>query len=293
VLNANATNPERIPGVWENGIAHSSDITVSARLHQPRRGNNPAATCSAFHVTSHSSASTVVAYTMLTVNGANIGFGKRPRPLRRQLAGRLSGNAASSTTGFLQSNGGLVHRNNSVTGTGSSVGRTSARSARLGVGRSFNNSSVGIDVDGTLRNGAGATALIEGANLNNNSIAGLRLQNGAQVDAGGGGTALGTSAGGNDFSAYVPSGPGRAIQNLNTEGATGTFVSAPPDMRAQTTSSPARPPSSSVVNHDVSSPRVRRFRRQGPRESHNYKRYGKRNHAGTTTRCLRDLRVRP
>jgi hypothetical protein len=266
VLNAqDATNPQRILGIWENAQGHSSDITVSNNdFLNNAVGNNPVTNLqSAFRVTSHSSASTVVTYSGNTVNGANIGF--------EWLAGSnfsgnppvvLLGNALTNVqTGFLiRSNGAATFTGtgNIVIGTGSTAGVAVniSQGSRVSVlGGLFTNSGIGIGVDGTLTNTVRATALIQGANMNNNSVAGLRLLNGAVVDAGGGGyTGLGTSTGSNKFLGYAPGGPGFAIQNLNTDGGfTGMFVAAPPDMRARGNifASTSAAFIELVVNHDI------------------------------------------
>ena len=103
----------------------------------------------------------------------------------------------------------------------------------------------------------GGTALIQGANLNNDSIAGLQVRNGAQVDAGGGNyTGLGTSTGHNTTSpaiSRVGPRPGDHRPQHCISGFTGAFTAAPPDVRAQNnifaTASPAL--IEQVVNHDV------------------------------------------
>src|SRR5213075_2304033 len=76
VLNAQSANPQVILGIWENGHAHSSNITISGNsFTNLAGGNNPATNLQrAFRVTSHSSSTTAVNYTNNTVTGANIGF---------------------------------------------------------------------------------------------------------------------------------------------------------------------------------------------------------------------------
>jgi len=71
-----ATNPSRVRGIWENGHAHSSNITVSGNQFVNMSGsNNPATNLQqGFWVSSHSSASTTVTYSGNSVSGANIGF---------------------------------------------------------------------------------------------------------------------------------------------------------------------------------------------------------------------------
>ena len=65
ILNAQtAGNPQNILGIWENGLAHTSNITVSGNsFNNLAAGNNPATNLQrAFRVTSHSSATTAVTY---------------------------------------------------------------------------------------------------------------------------------------------------------------------------------------------------------------------------------------
>ncbi|MBI5879011.1 MAG: hypothetical protein HZB53_15275 [Chloroflexi bacterium] len=77
VLNAQSANPSRIIGIWENGHAHSSNITVSNnQFINLAGGNDPALNRQiAFRPTSHSSGSTTVTYSNNTVQGAGLGFG--------------------------------------------------------------------------------------------------------------------------------------------------------------------------------------------------------------------------
>ncbi|MBK7212796.1 MAG: DUF1565 domain-containing protein [Bacteroidales bacterium] len=76
VLNAQSTNPQVILGIWENGHAHTSNITISGnQFNNLAVGNNPVTNLQrAFRVTSHSGASSTVSYVGNTINGANIGF---------------------------------------------------------------------------------------------------------------------------------------------------------------------------------------------------------------------------
>jgi len=91
---------------------------------------------------------------------------------------------------------------------------------------------------GLLCSGSGARLVLESTSLQAASLAGLRVQQGAVVDAGdcGGGNAtglgtgsgaLGSSAGGNDFSGYAPANSAPfAIENLNTSAQAGVLADA-------------------------------------------------------------------
>ncbi|BBO36057.1 right-handed parallel beta-helix repeat-containing protein [Lacipirellula parvula] len=169
VLNAQSADPETILGIWENGHAHSSDITVSNNTFTNSAvGNNPAANLQrAFRVTSHSSGASTVTYSNNTVSGANLGFqwiaGSN---FTGNLAVQVTGNTLTNVnTGFLiQSNGvANISGSNSIVNSG----------AMAGVG-------VGIDV----ASGSASVA--------NNQIQGLGV--GVRFQAGAGG-----SVAGNDF----------------------------------------------------------------------------------------------
>ena len=76
VLNAPNADPEVIIGIWENGHAHTKNITVSGNqfLNQAA-GNSAAANLQrGFRITSQSSANSTIQYVNNRVEGANIGF---------------------------------------------------------------------------------------------------------------------------------------------------------------------------------------------------------------------------
>lgn len=159
VVNAGAMN-EFILGVWENGHAHLSDVTIS---NNSFTNNAPSTVTQArgFRVTSHSSASTTVAYSGNTVTGADIGFewlnssnfaGNQPVVLTNNV---LSG----VNTGYLvRSNGSATISGGSVSGA-SGVGVDIAAGSNATIsGVSFQNLDVGIRV--------GGAAVINGNNFN-------------------------------------------------------------------------------------------------------------------------------
>lgn len=76
VLNAQSAMPESMLGIWDNGHAHTSNITISGNsFSNLAGGNNPALNLErGFRVTSHSSATSTVTYSNNRVSGANIGF---------------------------------------------------------------------------------------------------------------------------------------------------------------------------------------------------------------------------
>ncbi len=129
VLHAqDATNPQRIIGIWENGHAHTSNITVSNnQFVNDDVANDPTANLQqAFWITSHSSSSTTVSYTGNTVDGASVGFKwiGDPEYPGTDFSGHdavvLSGNALTNVNvGFLvQSNGQATLSGNTLTNTG-------------------------------------------------------------------------------------------------------------------------------------------------------------------------------
>ena len=62
VLNAQSADPQRVLGIWENGHSHTSNITISGNsFTNDAAGNSPPLNLqTAFRVTSHSSASSLV-----------------------------------------------------------------------------------------------------------------------------------------------------------------------------------------------------------------------------------------
>lgn len=76
ITGAQNADPERIYGIWENGAAHTSNITVSGNSFvNEDAGNMPFANFQrGFRVTSHSSMTTTVTYSHNRVEGANIGI---------------------------------------------------------------------------------------------------------------------------------------------------------------------------------------------------------------------------
>jgi hypothetical protein len=139
VKGAQSASPERLLGIWENGHAHLSDITVRGNSFvNSAPGNSPAQNLErAFRVTSHSSGSSTVSYSSNEVSGANIGF--------EWLAGQdFSANSAvlleSNTishagTGVLIQSGGSanLHRDE-ITGSGAGGGVHVVSGALAGVG---------------------------------------------------------------------------------------------------------------------------------------------------------------
>ncbi len=154
VLAAQSADPEVIRGIWENGHAHTSNITISDNhFYNLAGGNDPTLNLQrAFTVTSHSSVTTTVTYANNTVDGANMGWqwlgganfaGTQPVV--------LSGNTLTNVaTGMLiRSNGSATLTGNSFTNSG----------AMLHVG-------IGVDV------AAGSTAELDGG-ASENSIVGF------------------------------------------------------------------------------------------------------------------------
>jgi len=76
ITGAQSADPERIYGIWENGHAHTSNITVAGNLFlNEHADNDPALNRQrAFRITSHSSDTTTVLYQGNRVEGANIAF---------------------------------------------------------------------------------------------------------------------------------------------------------------------------------------------------------------------------
>lgn len=123
VLNGQSADPEVILGIWENAFGHTSNITVSNNdFINLSLDNFPALNLQrAFRVTSHSSATTTVAYSNNTIHGASIGFqwlagsdftGNQPVEL-------ATNTLTDCNTGVLiQSNGSAHLTDNDITGAG-------------------------------------------------------------------------------------------------------------------------------------------------------------------------------
>lgn len=127
ILNAQSANPQVTLGIWDNGHAHTSNITISGNSFiNDAAGNSPSLNLErAFRVTSHSGAASTVTYSNNTAAGANIGF--------QWLAGsNFTGNQAvvmtgntltSCDTGVLVQSNGIAHlETNTITGSGAGGG---------------------------------------------------------------------------------------------------------------------------------------------------------------------------
>jgi uncharacterized repeat protein (TIGR01451 family) len=127
VLNAQSATPQTILGIWENGHAHTSNITIfNNSFLNDAGGNSPALNVQrGFRVTSHSSASTTVTYDSNHVDGANIGF--------QWITGaNFAGNQAvvvtnnlinNCDTGMLVQSNGIAHfATDVITGSGAGGG---------------------------------------------------------------------------------------------------------------------------------------------------------------------------
>lgn len=177
VLNA---QPSSIRGIWENGNASQSDITVSNNDFNNLTGNNGATNLMrAFIITSHSSATTTVSYEDNTVTAANVGFQWLP-------GGSFGGNQPVQLTGNMvtdtqigvqiQSNGSATLTGNlidGVAGTSMGVSIAAGSSATL-FENDISGASVGVDNSGIL------DSVTENF-IRNNTGDGIRLETGSQV----------------------------------------------------------------------------------------------------------------
>src|SRR5262249_20706704 len=161
-------------GIWENGNASASNITVkNNQFINPDPGNDPTRNVQfGFLVTSHSSASTTVTYSGNLVRGANVAFdwasgsgvdfsGKQPVQL-------IDNTAVDVSNGVVvQSNGSAVLQHNNLTGHGSAGGTgvdveagATANIVATGGGNQVSGFLSGIDVKGS--------AAVSGAALTGN-----------------------------------------------------------------------------------------------------------------------------
>jgi uncharacterized repeat protein (TIGR01451 family) len=193
ILNAQSANPQVTLGIWENGHAHTSNITVANNSFlNDAVGNNPSLNLErGFRVTSHSGATSTVTYSGNTVSGANIGFqwitgsnftGNLPVRL-------ISNTITSSDTGVLVQSNGLAHlETNVITGSGAGggvhvvTGTLAAFGANPnGIDHSFvsGGSADGVLIDAT----AGAIAPLLYNDLSNNTGFGLHNLSAGSVTA--------------------------------------------------------------------------------------------------------------
>lgn len=207
VLHAQSANPEKILGIWENGWAVGSNITVSNnQFINLDAGNDPTLNRQmAFRLTSQSSASATVTYSGNTVQGASIGFGDIAPSNPGQIPVIVKNNTLTNTnTGFmLFNNEVLTLTNNKLTNTGgigTGVSVPSGATAVIGTlaGSDFiSGFATGVSVTGgsaTIRytaltgNGTGlvqngGTAKINYSNISGNSVFGVNNVSGATLDA--------------------------------------------------------------------------------------------------------------
>lgn len=206
VLNAQSANPARIIGIWENGWAHNSNVTVSNnQFVNLAAGNDPTLNRQmAFRPTSHSSASTTVKYYNNTVQGASIGFAPMDGTVI-QLPIVMNANTLTDVnTGFLLgSKENYLFTNNTLTNSGVGTGIKVPSTAVATVGSAAGSNTIsgfatGIDANGgnaTISNntltGNGTAVLVESGgiatlhsnNISGNSGYGVNNTTGVDVDA--------------------------------------------------------------------------------------------------------------
>jgi len=183
ILNAQSANPQVTLGIWENGQAHTSNITVSNNSFiNDAAGNSPALNIErAFRVTSHSGATSTVTYSGNSASGANIGF---QWITGSNFAGNqavvLTGNTVTNCdTGFLVQSNGIAHfETNVITASGSGGGIHVATGMLTGSGANtngaFRNFLTGGTADGILIDAtAGAISPIIQNDLSGNAGFGL------------------------------------------------------------------------------------------------------------------------
>ncbi len=194
ILNAQSANPQVTLGIWENGQAHTSNITVSNNSFlNDAIGNSPALNLErAFRVTSHSGASTTVTYNLNTVNGANIGFQWIPGSnfAGNQAVRLIDNTITNSDTGVLVQSNGIAHLETDViTGSGAGGGVHVVTGLLTASGANTNSvfrsvisggSADGIVIDATA--GAITDPMIQN-DLSNNTGFGLNNQTAPAITA--------------------------------------------------------------------------------------------------------------
>jgi hypothetical protein len=213
VLNDPSADPENLVGIWENGNASASNITVKDnQFVNLDAENDPTRNMQfGFLVTSHSGASTTVTYSGNQVRGANVAFdwaagagvdfsGKQPVQL-------IDNTATDVGTGVVvQSNGSALLQHNAFAGHGSAGGTgvdveagATANFVAADGGNQVSGFLSGIDVKGS--------AAVSGALLTGNGV-------GLRVSPGGGLTTLtGSAITGNAVGVLITSGAG-GVGNL-------------------------------------------------------------------------------
>ena len=193
ILNAQSANPQVTLGIWENGHAHTSNITISNNSFiNDAVGNSPSLNLErAFRVTSHSGASSTVTYDSNQADGANIGF--------QWITGaNFTGNQAvvmtnnqitNCDTGVLVQSNGIAHfATDVITGSGAGGGIQLLTGTLTGSGANTNSifqtyvsggSADGVWITAT----AGAVAPMSQNDLSGNTGFGLRNDAAPQVVA--------------------------------------------------------------------------------------------------------------
>lgn len=186
ILSAQSANPETIIGIWDNGHAHTSNVTIfNNSFLNDAGGNSPALNVQrAFRVTSHSGAASLVKYDSNTASGANIGF---QWLTGANFAGNqavvLTGNTVTNCdTGVLVQSNGIAHFDaNAITGSGAGAGIHVLTGTLTGSGANSNSifrsfvtggSGDGVWIEAT----AGAVAPMSQNDLSGNTGFGLRNQ---------------------------------------------------------------------------------------------------------------------
>jgi len=248
VINAQSANPQTTIGIWDNGHAHTSNITISNNSFlNDAAGNSPALNVErAFRVTSHSGAASTVTYDSNQMSGANIGI--------QWLTGaNFTGNQAviltnnqvtNCDTGVLVQSNGIAHlATDVITGSGAGAGvhvitgmLTAAGANTNSIFRSLvsGGSADGVWIEAT----AGAIAPMSQNDLRNNTGFGLRNDSApsiiAELNFWGSNLAAGVAAevsGNADFDPWLSSGTDvsgtlgfQPFIYATTSGTTTTFV---------------------------------------------------------------------
>lgn len=191
IPNAQSGNPQTMLGIWENGHAHLSNITLfDNHFLNTGVGNDPAVNIQrGFRVTSHSGVATTVLYDRNNVVGANIGF-------QWLAASNFAGNQAvvmngntvtACATGVLVQSNGIAHLNrNEIVSSGAGGGIHVITGMLTGSGANtnalFRNKVTNGLVDGVwIEVTAGAVAPIAENDLGNNAGFGLRNESAPSI----------------------------------------------------------------------------------------------------------------
>jgi|GEM_PF-1180967 hypothetical protein len=167
VLETQSNSPERVIGIWENGHAHSSNITIKGNTFENLAADNDPLlnNQTAFRLTSQSSANSQVLVEQNTVNGAQIGMAwlsagsaNQPIVLRNNTLTAVNHGFRLENNARAKFEGNQVSAVSGSTGYGIEIPSTAQASLEASPNQnSFSGLGTAALVNGTLTIGAGTS----------------------------------------------------------------------------------------------------------------------------------------